>query len=262
VRIRALLACILLGAVAGCAKPEPGLYSSAFDGQATQWEAPPGRVVTGADGGVGAGGDPGLPGGGPGGNLAVCTKDGQGNCCYDGKAGRPTGFPRCGWQRLAPNESAVITAAFKKDEKVTLPVTVTLTSVSPASFATYEECLNTPVGFVLTAPGMQEGRLVGDIFHYDLKSDGTWVGRGGGGQQQLVAGRDTTVTSRDGGAPAPDYTLSEGLCQPLKMAELTASIQVFDQIDFKIDGVEYTTNFSSNPNGGVTGFYAVIAKGF
>jgi hypothetical protein len=260
VRKGTLLACILFGNLTGCAKPTSGLYQGAFDGQATEWEVPPSRAVTGADGGTGAGGG-GLPGGSAG-NLPVCTKQDQGNCCYEDKPGRPFGNPQCTWQRLLPGESTVIMTAFKKDVKVTLPVVVTLTSVSPATFATYDDCVKAPLGFVLTAPGMKEDRLVGNVSHYDLKSDGTWVGRGGGGQSDLVAARDTEASGRDGGAPMPSYTLHDGLCKPLQGPEFTASIQVFDQIDFTIDGVEYSANFRSNPNGGVTSYYVVIDKGF
>jgi hypothetical protein len=262
VRTPAFLACILYGALAGCAKPTTAVYQGGWDGQATQWEVPPSRLVTGADGGVGAGGDPGLPGGSSG-NLPVCTRDGQGHCCYEDKPGRPSGFPKCTWQRLSMGESTVITTAFKKDEKVTLPVTVTLTGMTPATFASYEECVDAPIGFTLTGPGMEEGRLGGNINHYTLKTDGTWSGGGGGGQSGLVAGRNTLITSRDGAPPpSPGYTLHDGLCAPLKMADVTATIHVFDQIDFEIDGVEYQANFRNHPNGNVTAYYVLITKGF
>jgi hypothetical protein len=246
----------ILGA---CAKPGDAIYQSAWDGQANQWEAPPSRVVSdngGAGGGVGSGG--GLAGGG----YPVCTKADQPNCCYDDKPGHPTGFPECTWQRLAPGESTTITAAYKGDQKVMLPVPVTLTSVSPAAFATYDECLHTPFGFVLSGPGMQEGRLVGNIAEYDVKTSGLWVGRGGGGEQQLVVGRDSDLTSRDGPPPAPDYTRGEGLCAPLMDAGYAGSVEYFDQLDFKIDGVDYRTDFRTNPNGVVTGYYVMVQKGF
>jgi hypothetical protein len=249
----------IVGVIAGCARPDPGVYQGAWDGQATEWEVPPARIVTGADGGTGSGGG-GL---GLGGGLPVCTKSGQTSCCYDDKPGHPVGTPKCGWQRLAPGESVVITAAFKKDQKVTLPVPVTLTSVSPAAFATYDECLKAPIGFVLSGPGIEEGSLGGDISHYHLEASGAWVGEGGGGQSGLVAGRDTQAGARDGGAPNPTYTLHEGLCQPLMASNVTASISLFDQVDFQIDGVDYRADFRSFANGGgASAFYVIIAKGF
>jgi len=261
-RAAALAALVLAGA---CARPTEAVYQQPWNGQDSSWDPPPARVVSdrGSGGGAGAGVGQGSGGGG---NLPVCTKSGQVNCCYDDKPGSPSGVPKCSWRRLAPGESTVVSTAFQMgpDVPVPLPVVVQLTSASPERFATYDECLNAPIGFVLSGPGLKEGRLGGDIQHYDLKTDGTWVGRGGGGQSGLVAGRDTEVTSRDGGAPAPSYTLHEGLCKPLMAPEFSASIQFFDQVDFTINGIEYRANFRSAPNGSakITGYYVVIQKGF
>jgi hypothetical protein len=257
-----LSAIILTSAVGGCARPTTAVYQSAFDGQATEWEVPPARTVTESDGGPGGPGGLGGPGfsGGLGGWTSICTKSDQPNCCYDGKMGRPTGIPNCTWQRLAPNESTTITAGFKDDVKVMLPVPLTLSSVSPAAFASYDECTKAPLGFVLVGMGLEEGHLVGDIYYYNLKKDGSWRGVGDGGTIGLVAGRNP---QGDGGAVTPNYTLSDGLCKPLMEDPSNVGFVVFfDQVDFKIDGVKYTTDFRQNPNGVVTGFYAVIQKGF
>jgi hypothetical protein len=167
--------------------------------------------------------------------------------------------------RLGPGQSVVISSAFQGNAKVTLPVAVELTSASPERFATYDDCLNAPIGFVLAGPGLREGSLVGDISHYDLRTSGTWVGRGGGGQSGLIAGRNTAPGPLpDAGVASPTYTLHEGLCLPLKDTDMQASIQFFDQVDFTIDGVDYATRFDTNPNGAakVTGFYVQIEKGF
>jgi hypothetical protein len=253
---------LLGGILGGCAKPGEAVYQSAWDGQASQWEPPPSRMVGAADGGLSGGVGGPTFGGGLGGWTSVCTKSDQGNCCYDGKSGHPSGIPSCAWQRLAPGESTTISSAFKDGQKVKLPVPVTLTNVSPAAYATYDDCLKAPVGFVLSGAGMEEGELLGDIAHYDLKSNGTWQGRGGGGEIGLVAGRDPQGTGGDGGPASPSYTRHEGLCAPLKDTTFTGSIELFDQIDFEIGGVKYTTDFRANPNGGVTGYYVVVQKSF
>jgi hypothetical protein len=261
VRTEALSAIFLLGSLWGCAKPGEAVYLSAWDGQASAWEVPPSRSVTNEDGGAGGPGGPGS-GGGLGGGYSACTKADQPNCCYDDKPGHPSGFPKCSWQRLSPGESTVITAAYKDNQPVMLPVPVTLTSVAPAAYGTYDDCLHATLGFVLSGQGMEEGRLVGNIAEYDLKTNGLWVGRGGGGEQELVVGRDSATTSRDGPPPSPSYTRWEGLCSPLKDPGFAASAEYFDQIDFEIDGVKYRTDFRTNPNGGVTGYYVVVQKGF
>jgi hypothetical protein len=191
--------------------------------------------------------------------TSVCTKPDQGNCCYDGKSGASTGVPSCAWQRLSPGESATVTSASRDGQQVMLPVPVTLTNVSPAAHATYDDCLHAPVGFVLSGAGMQQGELLGDVSHYDLKSDGTWQGRGGGGEMGLVAGRDPQGAGPGAG---PSYTGHEGLCDPLKDPAFAASIELFDEIDFQLDGVKYSTTLRTSPNGSVTGYYLVVQKGF
>jgi hypothetical protein len=254
---------ILVGGIGGlsvgCAKPEAANYQEAWDGQATEFEVPPARVVLVADAGAGSGG--GLGGGGSAGDLTACTRSGQANCCYEDKPGAPTGRPRCSWRRLGPGETTTIVAAFKGNEKITLPVAVTLSGATPARFTTYDDCLKAPVGFVLSAAGMKEGPLVGDISHFTLKTDGTWAGGGGGGASGFVVGRDPGAT-RDGGPPAPTYSLHEGLCQPLQTAEVAASIHFFDQVSFTLGGVEYRAHFDQHPNGGVTGYYVLVGKDF
>jgi hypothetical protein len=256
-----LSAILVVAALGGCGKPTEAVYQSAWDGQASQWEPPPSRMVGGGGGGgAGAGEGPGIGGGLSG--YSACTKQDQPNCCYDDKPGHPSGSPKCTWKRLSPGESTTITAGYKDGQKVTLPVPLTLTSVSPPAYATYDECLHATLGFILSGPGMEEGHLVGNIAMYDLKTDGLWVGRGGGGEQQLVVGRDTSTTDRDGPPPSPTYTRWEGLCAPLKEPGFAASVEYFDQIDFEIDGVKYTTDFRTNPNGAVTGYYVVVQKGF
>jgi hypothetical protein len=262
VRTGVLSAIILAGALGGCAKPTSAVYLSPWDGEATQWEVPPSRMVSESDGGPGAPGGPGI-GGGFGGWTTVCTKSDQPNCCYDGKMGRPTGIPNCGWQGLLPNESTTLVAGYKGDDKVTLPAGLTLTSVSPGKFTTYDECVHAPLGFVLSGAGMKEGHLVGDVYHYMIKKDGSWRGAGNGGTIGLVAGRDPQGSGGDGGPASPNYTLSDGLCKPLmEDPSYTASVVFMDQIDFTIDGVDYNTDFRRNPNGVVTGYYVVIQKGF
>jgi hypothetical protein len=233
------------------------VYQSAWDGQASQWEPPPSRMVSAGGGGTGGPGAPGL-----GGSTLVCTKQDQLGCCYDDKSGHPSGFPKCTWQRLSPGESTTITAAYKDGQKVTLPVPLTLTSVSPPAYATYDECLHSTLGFILSGTGMEEGHLVGNVAMYDLKTNGLWVGRGGGGEQLLVVGRDPSLTDRDGPPPSPTYTRWEGLCAPLKDAGFAASVEYFDQLDFELGGVQYQANFRTNPNGGVTGYYVLVQKGF
>jgi hypothetical protein len=198
----------------------------------------------------------------PGAWTSACTRPDQGNCCYDGKSGRPAGIPSCAWQRLSPEESTTISAAFRDGQQVKLPVPVTLTSVSPGGYVTYDDCLHTPVGFVLSGAGVEQGELIGNIAHYDLRSDGTWQGRGGGGEVGLVAGRDSQGDAGNGGAVMPSYTRHEGLCMPLNDPSFAASIELFDEIEFKIDGVKYSTAFRTNPNGTVSGYYVVVVKGF
>lgn len=256
-----LSAIILTWAVGGCAKPTTAIYQSAFDGQATEWEVPPARTVTESDGGPGGPGGPGF-GGGLGGWTSICTKSDQPNCCYDGKMGRPTGIPNCSWQRMAPNEATTITAAYKDDVKVTLPG-LTLTSVSPASFASFDECVHAPLGFVLSGAGLEQGELGGDVYFYNVKKDGSWRGAGDGGTLGLVAGRDPQGGGGDGGPASPNFTLSEGLCKPfMEDPSYVASVVFFDQVDFTLDGVKYDTDFRRNPNGVVTGYFVVIQKGF
>ena len=63
-------------------------------------------------------------------------------------------------------------------------------------------------GFVLTAPGMEEGRLTRR--HRPLRSRRRHLDPGAGAVWQLIVGRDTNVTSRDGGAPAPDTPSARG----------------------------------------------------
>jgi hypothetical protein len=254
---------LLPALLAGCAIGSSDSSSiTSWDGQVTQWEAAPSRVVVSPDAAVGSGSTGGIGvGGGGTGTLPVCTKRDQGNCCYDGKM--LTGSPRCTWLRLGPGGSVTISEATRDGKKTTLPAPLTLTSVAPESFATYDDCIKTPLAFVLTGPGLKEGPLGGDIAHYDLKNTGVWVGRGGGGQSGLVAAVDPGA-SHDGRSPGPSYFLHEGLCEPLKAVDLTASIQYTDEIDFKIDGNDYTWkgDASSTDPAVVNGFYVVIQKGF
>jgi hypothetical protein len=249
----------VLAALSGCrASSDPGPGPSD-----ALWEVAPGRVVVGPDGASTGEGGSGAPATGAS-HLGVCTKADQGNCCYDEKKG-PAGIPKCSWTRLGTGESTLIVSAFRGKDKVTLPVQLELASATPEAFASYDDCLNAPVGFVLRGPGLRQAPLVGDIAHFDLKTSGTWVGLGGGGQVGLVAARSTTPDpSTDAGVPSPTYTLHDGLCAPLKDADVQASIQLFDQIDFTIDGVDYAANFNANPNGAamVTGYYVQIRKAF
>jgi hypothetical protein len=253
---------VVLGALGGCARPGDAAYLSSWDGEAPGWEGPPPRVVTGADGGVNAGGGGGGLGAGGANNLVQCAKPGQGNCCWPVKNGQADGFPRCDWMPLGPGQSATITAAFKVDAPVTLPVPLSLTGASPSGFASFDECVKAVVGFTLSGPGLEEGQLVGDISHFTLGADGTWHGAGGGGTQSLVAAIDVQASNRDGGIAGPAYMVGEGLCKELMMMGRTAIIFYFDQIDFTLGGVDYRANFRSNPNGGVGGYYVVIARNF
>jgi hypothetical protein len=142
-------------------------------------------------------------------------------------------------------------------------VPVQLTSASPAQFASADDCDNTPVGFVLSGPGVQEGRLGGDIAHFDLLASGAWQGRGGGGQLGLVAGRDTNPhNAPDGGPPSPSYTLQSGLCTPEQGASVQAIVEVIHEIEFTLGGVAYTTNFDTNPNGTTTAYYVQVKKAY
>jgi hypothetical protein len=219
-------------------------------------------MVVGPD--AGADGTDMGPGGGPGGGSSyttVCARMDQGNCCYDGK--ELSGIPQCGWRRLSRGETAAITSAYKDSAKVTLPAALQLAPEAPASFATHDECVHAPLGFVLSGAALVEEPLVGNIAHYSVQANGTWQGQGGGGQSGLVAASDTTITSRDGSQPAPSYTLSEGLCAPLRDGQAVALVQFFDQIDFTVEGVDYSANFRTHPNGSaVTGYYVLTEKGF
>ena len=219
------------------------------------------RTVIAADaavaGGTGPGGG-GIIGGGGVGALPRCTKSDQGNCCYDNV--KLYGTPNCTWQQIGAGQSVTVTAALKDTMKVALPVALTLTSAAHDKFATYEDCVNKPIGFVLRGPGLKEQTLIGNISHNNIKSDGTWTYQGGGGTQSLVAAQDTSAMSSK--MLMPTYTLSEGLCKPLKDASHIAAIAFFDQLEFTVDGVEYVANFRTNPNGGVTGYYVVVLKGF
>jgi hypothetical protein len=255
---------VMMRVFAGCARPGTAVYQSAWDGEANQWEVPPARLVTAEDASGGGLLGPGLGGGiggGGVGDLPTCTKMGQVNCCYGNQSGQPQGTPDCGWQRLVPSAAVAITALYKDDMKVTAPVALTLTSVSPLQFLTLDECMNAPVGFIVSGPGVQEGLLGSTIRHYTLLSDGTWKSEGGGGTIGLVAGRDTQATG-DGGMAMPKYTLDEGLCKLLMSAGATAAITFFDGITLQIGGESYEARFNTNPNGPAKGFYAVIQKGF
>jgi hypothetical protein len=209
-----------------------------------------------------AGAGSGAGWGAGGGALPACTKSGQSNCCYD-EAKTISGTPSCHWKQLTPGEAVTVSATFlHKGEKATLPVALTLSSATPGKFASYEECVNQPVGFVLSGAGLGERQLGSTIRHYDLKTDGTWRGQGGGATVGLVAGRDTSGSSLDGGPLSPKYTLQDGLCAPLKAADTAAVIEFLDQIDFNIAGVDYTLDFGLNKDGQATGYYVVVQKGF
>ena len=226
------------------------------------WDPPPPRSVVGPDGGVGSGGtDPG--GSGTYGNMKVCTKQDQPNCCYDGK--NLSGIPMCGWRRISAGATAQITTTYKENEKVTLSTPLQLSTEVPDSFATYDDCVKVPVGFVLSGAALKERVLGSSIEHYMLLPDGTWHGQGGGATSGLVVAKDTQVTTRDGGQPEPTYELMAGLCDAFTDAKINAValIQFFDQVDFTVDGVDYSANFRSNPSeGGATGYYILIEKGF
>lgn len=228
-----------------------------------QWEAPPGRTVIDIDaGGTGSGGPGGTSSGGSG-SLAACTKADQGNCCYQEDKGL-SGSPRCTWKRLGRGESVSITVVTHKGVKTTPPVPLQLTGAAPDRFASYEDCVNTPIGFVLSGPGLDEEQLGGGVSHFDVKTDGTWQYQGGGGTVGLAAARDTSNSvPPDGGPLTPRYTLGEGLCKPLRdMSGYSAAVAFTDQIDFHIGGEEYSVQLRSNPNGTVTGYYVVVQKGF
>jgi hypothetical protein len=257
-RCLVLQALLFVGLGAGCT----GGGTSSWDGAPKTWDPAPPRMVVGPDGGLHAT-DMGPVGGQGGGSsyTTICTRMDQPNCCYDGK--ELIGNPQCGWRRLSRGETAAITAAYKDSAKVTLPAALQLAAEAPASFATFDECVHKPLGFVLSGAALVEETLVGNISHYSVRANGTWQGHGGGGTSQLVAARDTTITSREGSQPAPTYELGEGLCAPLRDGEAVALIQFFDQIDFTVGGVDYSANFRTHPNGSeVTGYYVLTEKGF
>jgi len=218
---------------------------------------------------VGPGGAPIAPGdldggssGSSGGALPVCTKAGQGHCCYDGQ--KLTGIPKCSWRRLGTADSIPISSVFRDKQKGTLPVPATLTSAAPAQFMSKAECEGKPIGFILSAPGVKEGPLSSGISHYYIKEDGTWNYAGGGGTSGLVAARNSDPAfQRDAAqAPSPTYTLHSGLCDPLAKVENRAYVELTANFDFTIDGVPYDTYFDQHPNQNETGYYAVIEKAF
>ena len=230
-----------------------------WDAGGMSWDPAPPRNVVGPDAGlIGTGSGP------SGSHSAVCAIEGQANCCYDGEKLR--GIPRCGWRRVSPGDSVTITSVYQDDQKVNLPVGLQLTAEVPANFATYEDCVNGPLGFVLSGPALEERPLLGNVEHYDLKPDGTWLYAGGGGQLGLVAASNTELSSRDGSRPLPSFRLSDGLCTPLRESKAVALIQFFDQIDFTLDGVDYRANFNTHANGEgegrVTGYFVLVEKGF
>jgi hypothetical protein len=261
-----LVIIVLVRAFAGCARPADAVYQAAWDGEASQWEVPPARSVSAPEagsgsGGPGAGGGGFVGGGGSASDLPVCTKQDQLNCCYDDQPGHPYGIPKCTWQRLTPGASVTITALYKDDKKVTAPVALQLTSATPGAFATPDECRSTPVGFILSGPGVEDRNLTSTISEYAIKADGSWVAQGGGATLGLVAGRDTQATG-DGGMSSPVETLGDALCKALTDFDYKASVQFFDGIDFSIAGEPYAAKFRVNPNGKATGYYVQIQRGF
>jgi hypothetical protein len=254
---RLVVLIVLVRVFAGCARPTPSVYQPAWDGEASQFEVPPARAVLAADaGGGGAFG----PGGGSASDLPVCTKQDQLGCCYDNQ--RVFGLPRCGWQRLGSGAAVTITELWKDDKKVTAPVPLTLTAVGPDRFDSLEACANTPVGFVLSGPGVEDGELGSTITNYELRSNGAWATLGGGATVGLVAGRDTAGSS-DGGGNAPTFKFGATLCQPpTPDGTYRASIVLFDEIDFKLAGESYHAALKQSPNGAATAYYLLVDKGW